>query len=62
MIFDIFNPKDSIKACVSKCPDKNLDDKKEFTEFTMKNNLCLYNVTPGTYNEKLCPRLPVHKT
>jgi len=62
LFFDFLNPKESIKACVSKCPDKTLSTESEFRAFTTTNSLCLYNVSAGDYNKKLCPTLPVHKT
>ena len=64
LFFDYQKPINSLKACVKKCPSELIDTKEKFKSFTLQNNytFCLYNVSIGDYDEKLCPSLPIYPT
>jgi hypothetical protein len=63
MYFDFEKPKETIKVCIKTCPNIEIKTENDLINFTKTNgNICLYNITVGTYDEKNCPKLPIDKT
>lgn len=62
--FNYTDPIDSRKVCVKSCPNKNIASIDDFKNFTSFNNftVCDYGVTPGMYDPKKCPKLPIIQT
>ena len=61
LYFNFTDPVRTLKVCVKSCPDRTIFNENDFKNYTLANNitLCFYNVTPGVYDPKLCPKFPI---
>lgn len=62
--FNYSDPINARKVCVKACPSINIIDEEEFKNYTLSTNqtLCEYDVSPGVYIRKKCPKLPLIQT